>query len=215
MEFINETCLTAEFRSAAVHDALACALLQQQPLQWMYRPTQITKPVKVAQTKLVLGAGTRSGFSLASCNCPKYSKFKHQQDFFLMYADPRSIFTAAWLFRIRAVHYCIICPYLGRELGILTLLTASRCTRDDMNCRWKDNSDIDVRYFRINKEKSLIFSQDICGSEQNILVLSGAEVGDPAHLLRSKTLTLDSANQRPGWLGLGQSEASQQIWAQW
>ena len=44
-------------------------------------PTQITKPVKVAQTKLVLGAGTRSGFSLASCNCPKYSKFKHQQDF--------------------------------------------------------------------------------------------------------------------------------------
>ena len=92
-----------------------------------------------------------------------------------MYADPRSIFTAAWLFRIRAVHYCIICPYLGRGREILTLLTASRCTRDDMNCRSKDNSDVDVRYFRINKEKSLIFSQDICGSEQNILVLSGVE----------------------------------------
>ena len=146
---------------------------------------------------------------------PKIFKIQAPAGFFLMYADPRSIFTAAWLFRIRAVHYCIICPYLGRGREILTLLTASRCTRDDMNCRSKDNSDVDVRYFRINKEKSLIFSQDICGSEQNILVLSGAEVGDPAHLLRSKTLTLDSANQRPGWLGLGQSEASQQIWAQW
>ena len=82
MEFINETCLTAELRSAAVYEALACALLQPAaPTSAVSVPTQITKPVKVAQTKLVLGAGTRSGFSLASCNWPKYSKFKQQQDF--------------------------------------------------------------------------------------------------------------------------------------
>ena len=114
MEFINETCLTAELRSAAVHEALACALLQHAaPTSAVSVPTQITKPVKVAQTKLVLEAGTRSSFSFASCNCPKYSKFKHQHTFFLMYADLCNIFAAASLFRIRAVHYCIICPYLG------------------------------------------------------------------------------------------------------
>ena len=100
---------TAELRSAAVHEALACALLQPAaPTSAVYVPTQITKPVKVAQTKLVLGAGTRSGFGSASCNCPKYSKFKHLHTFFLMFADLCSIFAAASLHRTRAVHYCSI-----------------------------------------------------------------------------------------------------------
>ena len=49
MEFINETCLTAELRSAAVYEALACALLQPAaPTSAVSVPTQITKPVKVA-----------------------------------------------------------------------------------------------------------------------------------------------------------------------
>ena len=60
------------------------------------------------------------------------------------------------------------------------------------------------------RKKSNIFPS-ICGSEQNFLILSGPEVGDPAHLLHSTSLTPVSANQRPGWLGLDQSEGSQQI----
>ena len=61
-----------------------------------------------------------------------------------------------------------------------------------------------------NKEKIQVFSQDICVSEQNILVLSGAGVADPEHLLRSTTVTPGSANEKQGWLGAGQSEGSQQ-----